>query len=494
MRPVSRPDVDDIQYDEEVGKGEDAWDNNMLLAGILRLGTRAQWYFDVILNDRNKGFFGNIERKSIFNADTFFEKSPLDPEPNQERAIRTIYKATKVGEIQNLGWDNILGGALFVGQVMVELWNLIDKTRGASGTEQQLKLERQRLGTQLVKTCNFFWWIFGGNPWEKKRDKASSGRVVKYLKLTSNLSGYYSESRNDLLQSFDSFCSYCGMKLTILSAVEHMLPKADFPIEGLSWDNFLISCGACNSKKGDNPSRDLCIDLNNCDNVRLPKSAKDPWLTPWTEAEMTKNIKNEWVWVDEEDVYTDYKDFFSFALYRVAYNQRGEREQEFKLTALVNYIINIANAFQIDDSQHPAVVIKADNKEYRVELLVVPPGNSSIRDAAKYTHIYIKNFNLNRNDAEVPDVGDHRIKERTIIWLRAIQKAKRILGNRHYAYTVENLKEDLLIGTTKEFWAVQMDAYEKTGLLTFLKNGLKKEELIEIFYECLKGTRPPEKS
>lgn len=65
----------------------------------------------------------------------------------------------------------------------------------------------------------------------------------------------YPKSRADLISNIGEYCSYCEMPLGASLAVEHMLPRNEFPESALEWANFLLACSPCNSVKGRKPSR-----------------------------------------------------------------------------------------------------------------------------------------------------------------------------------------------------------------------------------------------
>lgn len=66
----------------------------------------------------------------------------------------------------------------------------------------------------------------------------------------------YSEANDPLRAGLGRFCSYCEQTLSEFIATEHVVPKAPWPLTSVSWDNFLLSCRACNSFKWDHPDRD----------------------------------------------------------------------------------------------------------------------------------------------------------------------------------------------------------------------------------------------
>lgn len=70
----------------------------------------------------------------------------------------------------------------------------------------------------------------------------------------------YGQARDDLKTRIGNYCSYCEMTLDNLANVEHVQPKSKVPKLSLSWENFLLACGYCNSTKG-NKDIDLDADI-----------------------------------------------------------------------------------------------------------------------------------------------------------------------------------------------------------------------------------------
>jgi hypothetical protein len=74
------------------------------------------------------------------------------------------------------------------------------------------------------------------------------------LFTTSGTAGY-GNARGQLIQNFGEICSYCEMIVQDSSlAIEHVLPKAEFPGVMLNYANFLLACPVCNSVKGSKPT------------------------------------------------------------------------------------------------------------------------------------------------------------------------------------------------------------------------------------------------
>ena len=60
----------------------------------------------------------------------------------------------------------------------------------------------------------------------------------------------YRDAKPHLIDRLGSHCSYCeGYREPTALDVEHIYPKNGHPRHENSWDNFLIACESCNSKK-----------------------------------------------------------------------------------------------------------------------------------------------------------------------------------------------------------------------------------------------------
>lgn len=60
----------------------------------------------------------------------------------------------------------------------------------------------------------------------------------------------YEQAQSDLMDRIGEYCSYCERPIKTHLAVEHIQSKDSQPQLKLVWDNFLLSCGNCNSTKG----------------------------------------------------------------------------------------------------------------------------------------------------------------------------------------------------------------------------------------------------
>lgn len=89
-------------------------------------------------------------------------------------------------------------------------------------------------------------------------EKRPVGNCVKYVNSNRRIVSHviqpnyvpYSGAKDALAGCIGTFCSYCEDKKSLGDlAVEHVAPKSQGGATA-DWDNFLLSCGVCNSDKG----------------------------------------------------------------------------------------------------------------------------------------------------------------------------------------------------------------------------------------------------
>lgn len=76
--------------------------------------------------------------------------------------------------------------------------------------------------------------------------------------------------KKKLRSIYYSKCAYCEQKVEQFH-IEHYRPKKIYPWLAYSWDNLLLSCASCNTKKGDR----FEIDGNKCHFVNNPTNIKN---------------------------------------------------------------------------------------------------------------------------------------------------------------------------------------------------------------------------
>jgi hypothetical protein len=96
-----------------------------------------------------------------------------------------------------------------------------------------------------------------GNPPAKKQKGVPTSAQVDSIKgtLTGNLTNVYTTAGPTLENQMGRFCSLCEVYQPGGVAVEHIVPKAPYPLFYIAWDNFLLACTVCNSNKLSKPAR-----------------------------------------------------------------------------------------------------------------------------------------------------------------------------------------------------------------------------------------------
>lgn len=83
----------------------------------------------------------------------------------------------------------------------------------------------------------------------------------------ASIFGDYAEAKPHLIERMGSYCSYCGIRLDLGLAVEHVQPKARYAAQALDWTNLLLACDNCNSIKGDQDPPPLTVFWPDTDNT-----------------------------------------------------------------------------------------------------------------------------------------------------------------------------------------------------------------------------------
>lgn len=139
------------------------------------------------------------------------------------------------------------------------------------------------------------------------------------------LPALYGRSRRQLIANIGQYCSYCEMPVATGLAVEHMLPKSEFPLFSLVWDNFLLACPLCNSFKNDKPDRDTGKSAS--PNLGARQPPVEPADPPTTQEEgwIRDGARGTYLWPSDADPYISFEQFFQYDLNKVRYDDVGRR-------------------------------------------------------------------------------------------------------------------------------------------------------------------------
>lgn len=165
---------------------------------------------------------------------------------------------------------------------------------------------------------------------ERKKSAISDGM--------DKLPAIYGQARRRLIENIGQYCSYCEIPLATNLAIEHMLPKSDFPLMSLVWENFLLACPLCNSYKNDKPTRATGIHLS------PHLGAHDPQIDPQTppsnaeEAWIKEAALNSYLWPSDSVNYSAFEHFFIYKMVKVLYDDAGNMvaSEEISLSQLMH--------------------------------------------------------------------------------------------------------------------------------------------------------------
>jgi 5-methylcytosine-specific restriction endonuclease McrA len=151
----------------------------------------------------------------------------------------------------------------------------------------------------------------------------------------------YTQARRELVGALGQYCSYCELPIAASLAVEHMLPKSQFPLRSLSWTNFLLACAICNSNKSDKPPR---------------TGQKNK-----TEEQIANVALGTYFWPSGTD-YNDFSAAFAYQLARVVYLQNGALADEEKIdVSTLRDWVNRKSIKFLDDPGHAVRISVEDH-------------------------------------------------------------------------------------------------------------------------------------
>ncbi|HEX7240462.1 MAG TPA: HNH endonuclease signature motif containing protein [Longimicrobiaceae bacterium] len=135
-----------------------------------------------------------------------------------------------------------------------------NETFGATSVTAQVYNNGVMPVTRTVEEiqADLLTFLLGGNPFHALSQPADRTRAAKAMK--ERLAEIYRPANAHLTLQFGNYCSYCEIAIPgHLLHVEHLIPKSQFPLRTVWWDNFLQACPNCNSSKGQNPLRTTAL-------------------------------------------------------------------------------------------------------------------------------------------------------------------------------------------------------------------------------------------
>jgi hypothetical protein len=92
--------------------------------------------------------------------------------------------------------------------------------------------------------------------WARELDQRAGGVAARMASAAqAKIEEIYPRAAEYLLAQVGAFCSFCESPLSTQLAVEHVVPKSQYPTFAVDWNKFLIACTTCNSVKGSAPAR-----------------------------------------------------------------------------------------------------------------------------------------------------------------------------------------------------------------------------------------------
>jgi hypothetical protein len=173
--------------------------------------------------------------------------------------------------------------------------------------------------------------------------------IEAFLARAPVLDGIYPTARGDLIRNIGQYCSYCEMPLAASLAVEHMLPKADFPNLTVAWTNLLLGCPSCNSTKSNKPS------LNDAIN----RAQRDHGTNTVTPDQIVDAGYRLMLWPsDSANHYSNFTNCFQYILRKAHYDARGEVVNWQELTTQETYQRLMHNTIFFDSETGDDVIAR----------------------------------------------------------------------------------------------------------------------------------------
>jgi hypothetical protein len=251
---------------------------------------------------------------------------------------------------------------------------------------------------------------------KKSRDYLlmDSGHGVLETQLSSADKGYKAATPI-LVGRIGKICSYCEQVLPDNVELEHCIPKDAFPYFWITWDNFLLSCGACNTNgtgKGTGPSR----------------ATVKGWIggNPG-EVTMYNRVRAAYVWPDIDQ--NAYQLLTPSLWYRDIHNVPPKWRQ---LDDAASVGIDVALGAVDPQTRDVHATLKVGvhaAQDYEVAVNHNPTNQAAI-DSVEY-------YGLDKSGTASASVRDTRQYNRTIEWITAVETLRDIQGATALTYANE---------------------------------------------------------
>ncbi|HVV54421.1 MAG TPA: HNH endonuclease [Mucilaginibacter sp.] len=250
----------------------------------------------------------------------------------------------------------------------------------------------------LLKFLEDATYFNGGEAGWGKLNKDQAMLVNQLVSIfTSSGTVGYGNARGALLANFGQLCDYCEMPVQDSSlAVEHILPKAQFPGYMLTYQNFFLACPVCNSVKGSKPTYTTCKNW----------AIKQQGISVPNYVQVQGGGFNSITWPTGDDAMTS----FSLDLYQAN-----------------NNIIPRTNSLNIDNTYAGTVnnEVWANINGAPSKIVVKSKFASNGAGVDKLRRDNLLNL-VNLNNTVAGEFADRRVTNRTIAWLQAIAASKKL--------------------------------------------------------------------
>ena len=229
----------------------------------------------------------------------------------------------------------------------------------------------------------------------------------------------YGNARGALLHNYGQYCSYCGMPVQDSSlAIEHILPKSEFPDEMIAYKNFFLACPSCNSKKGAKPS--FLEALNWTENER---GIPSPDYNKIKEGGFDMVL-----WPTSNEAFTGF--------HLVLFGDDGNEIPWNQSLALTNKLISTNNN---------EVTAGVEGFKDPIKVYAIFSGRGNGLDLKRRTNLIDM---VGLNDSVQGAYSDRRVTNRTVAWFNALDSSQRLLIVYHNDGTDEKVIYKMMLFET----------------------------------------------
>jgi 5-methylcytosine-specific restriction endonuclease McrA len=242
-------------------------------------------------------------------------------------------------------------------------------------------------------------------PKKRKKNDPPPPKPTPLQSAKSNLESQvelYRDANPYLKTGLGLYCDYCEQVLSEMIAVEHVVPKAPFPLTSLCWQNFLLCCRACNSKKGDTPAREELVLWN-----------LNP--APANELERYAAVRAHYLWPDNGHHTVNYPKAYKDLVPAFFYYE-GNAWQRLKTKFAVADGLVVKSRGTALNKKVVAIIpdLKGGTWELPVQVQLLPRGSRSAQAQATLDMMDMNLDGAGKND-------DNRTWDRTLRWLDAVE-------------------------------------------------------------------------